>query len=259
MLVPYGRPLLGDIRTGAALTLAACATIVVTLGLAFRGQAGPDAFDQAADARVATFFAGHHGLLLWLALPGTVIPAIVISAAIAAGCLIARRLNGAVLAATAVPAATALDDALLKHLFHRTYLGYLTFPSGHTTAATALTATLAVLLLVPPQRAATRPAGVALVALACAVTVTVAAAVIGLRWHYLTDTVAGAAVGVAAVITLALLLDVGQGRRGAGRRAPTAVAREPGAVSRVPEAVSPGPAAVPREPEAVSPEPDATP
>jgi len=100
---------------------------------------------------------------------------------------------------------------------------------------------------------------VALVALACAVTVTVAAAVIGLRWHYLTDTVAGAAVGVAAVITLALLLDVGQGRRGAGRRAPTAVAREPGAVSRVPEAVSPGPAAVPREPEAVSPEPDATP
>jgi len=207
MLVPYGRPLLGDIRTGAAFTLAACATIVVTLGLAFRGQAGPDAFDQAADARVATFFAGHHGLLLWLALPGTVIPAIVISAAIAAGCLIARRLNGAVLAATAVPAATALDDALLKHLFHRTYLGYLTFPSGHTTAAAALTATLAVLLLVPPQRTETRRARAALVALACAVTVLAATAVVGLRWHYLTDTVAGAAVGIAAVMALALLLD----------------------------------------------------
>jgi len=207
MLVPYGRPLLGDIRTGAALTLAACATIVVTLGLAFRGQAGPDAFDQAADARVATFFAGHHGLLLWLALPGTVIPAIVISAAIAVGCLIARRFNGAVLAVTAVPAATALNDALLKHLFHRTYLGYLTFPSGHTAAAAALTAVLAVLLLVPPQRTETRRARAALVALACAVTALVATAVTGLRWHYFTDAVAGAAVGIAAVMALALLLD----------------------------------------------------
>lgn len=208
MLVPYGRPLLGDSRTGATLTLAACATIVVTLGLLFRGQARPDAFDQAADASVVTFFAGHHGLLLWLAVPGTVIPAIVISAAIAAGCLVARRLNGAMLAVTAVPAATALDDALLKHLFHRTYLGYLTFPSGHTTAATALTTTLAVLLLAPPQRTGTRRARATLVALACAVTVTVAAAVVGLRWHYLTDTVAGAAAGIAVVVALALLLDL---------------------------------------------------
>jgi membrane-associated phospholipid phosphatase len=219
MLVPYGRPLLGDTRTGATLTLAACVTIVVALGLLFHGQAGPDAFDQAADASVVTFFAGHHGLLLWLALPGTVIPAIVISAAIAAGCLIARRLNGAVLAVITVPAAAALDDALLKHLFHRTYLGYLAFPSGHTTAATALTATLAVLLLVPPQRTQTRRPRAALVALACAVTVTVATAVVGLRWHYLTDTVAGAAVGIAVVMALALVLDVTRrpGRRHARR------------------------------------------
>ena len=34
-----------------------------------------------------------------------------------------------------------------------------------------------------------------------------AAAVIGLRWHYLTDTVGGAAVAVAVVVGLALLLD----------------------------------------------------
>jgi membrane-associated phospholipid phosphatase len=207
MLVPRGRPLLGDSRAWITLTLAGCVTVVVALGLLLRGQAGPDGFDGAADAPVVTFFAGHHGLLLWLALPGTPVAAIAVSAAIAAGCLIARRLNGAVLAVAAVPAATGLDDALLKHLVHRTYLGQLAFPSGHTTTAAALTATLAVLLLVPPQRAATRRARVAVVSLACAVTATVAAAVIGLRWHYLTDTVAGAAVGIAVVITLALLLD----------------------------------------------------
>lgn len=252
MLVPRRGPLLGVHRTWAVLALAGCVTVVVALGLLFRGQAGPGGFDRAADAPVVTFFAGHRGLLLWLALPGTVMPAVAVSAVAAACCLAARRLTGAVLAVTAVPAAAGLDDALLKHLFHRTYLGQLAFPSGHTTAATALTATLAVLLLVPPQRAATRPARVALVALACAVTVTVAVAVIGLRWHYLTDTVAGAAVGVAAVITLALLLDLGQGRRGTLRRAPAAVAGEPGAVSRQPGAVSP-------ESGAVSPEPGATP
>jgi membrane-associated phospholipid phosphatase len=36
----------------------------------------------------------------------------------------------------------------------------------------------------------------------------VAAAVIGLRWHYFTDTVAGAAVGIGTVCGLALLLDL---------------------------------------------------
>jgi membrane-associated phospholipid phosphatase len=245
MLVPYRGPLLGARRTWAVLTLAGCVTAVVALGLLFRGQAGPDAFDRAADAPAVTFFAGRRGLLLWLALPGTVIPAVAVSAVIAAGCLAARRLTGAVLAVTAVPAAAGLDDALLKHLFHRTYLGQLAFPSGHTTAAAALAATLAVLLLVPPQRARTRPARAALVALACAVTVTVAAAVIGLRWHYLTDTVAGAAVGVAAVLALALLLDLAQGRRGTLPRAPEAVPRAPGAVPREPGAVPPGPGARP--------------
>jgi membrane-associated phospholipid phosphatase len=32
--------------------------------------------------------------------------------------------------------------------------------------------------------------------------------VIGLRWHYFTDTVAGAAVGIGTVCALALLLDL---------------------------------------------------
>jgi membrane-associated phospholipid phosphatase len=204
-----GRPLLGDRRPRwAGLTLAACVIAVVALGLLFNGQTRPDGFDSAADAPVVAFFAGHETLLLWLAAPGTVIPAVVISAAIAVCCLIARRLNGAVLAVTAVPVATGLDDALLKHLFHRTYLGQIAFPSGHTGSAMALTATLAVLLLVPPQQARTRTARVTLVAVACAITAIVATAVIGLRWHYFTDCVAGAAVGVGTVLALALLIDL---------------------------------------------------
>jgi membrane-associated phospholipid phosphatase len=140
-----------------------------------------------------------------------------------------------VLALTAVPAATALNDALLKHLFHRTYLGQVAFPSGHTGAATALTATLTVLLLAPPQRARTRAARVPVVAVACVVTAVVATAVIGLRWHYFTDCVAGAAVGVGTVLALALLLDLLAGVIGR----PAGVAGEPAAKPALPEPVGP--------------------
>jgi membrane-associated phospholipid phosphatase len=210
MLAWLGRPLLGDTRRAwAGLALAACVIVTVVLGLLFNGQTGPDGFDNAVDSPVVAFFGGHRTLLSWLAVPGTLIPAIAISAAIAVGCLIARRLNGAVLAVTAVPVAAGLNDGLLKHLFHRTYLGQIAFPSGHTAAVTALTATLAVLLLVPPQQAVTRKVCVALVAMACVIMGTVATGVIGLGWHYFTDTVAGAAVGLGTVCALALLLDLG--------------------------------------------------
>jgi membrane-associated phospholipid phosphatase len=209
MLAWLGRPLLGVTRRAwAGLALAACVIVTVVLGLLFNGQTGPDGFDNAVDSPVVAFFGGHRTLLSWLAVPGTLIPATAISAAIAVGCLIARRLNGAVLAVTAVPVAAGLNDGLLKHLFHRTYLGQIAFPSGHTASVTALTATLAVLLLVPPQQAGTRKVRVALVAMACVITATVATGVIGLGWHYFTDTVAGAAVGLGTVCALALLLDL---------------------------------------------------
>jgi hypothetical protein len=43
--------------------------------------------------------------------------------------------------------------------------------------------------------------------------VVVTAGVIGLRWHYFTDTVPGAAVGIGTVCALALLLDLPARRR----------------------------------------------
>jgi membrane-associated phospholipid phosphatase len=209
-MMPHTGPLLGDIRrTWAGLTLAACVIVVVLIGLLFKGQTAPDGFDNAVDSPVIAFSRGHGGLLLWLILPGDLIPAIAISAAIAAGCLVARRLNGAVLAVTAVPAATGLDDGLLKHLFHRTYLGALSFPSGHATCVVSMAATLAILLLVPPQQARTRTVRVVVVAFACLIAAIVAVSVIGLRFHYFTDTVAGAAVGLGTALALALLLDLG--------------------------------------------------
>ncbi|HEX3713628.1 MAG TPA: phosphatase PAP2 family protein [Trebonia sp.] len=203
-----GRPLLRDTsHTRAWAVLAACVLVTATLGLLLRGQARPDGFDSVVDAATVASFSGHRGVLPWLALPGSTVPLITVSAAIAAGCLIARRPSGLVLAVTAVPATAFLDDTVIKHLVGRTYAGQLSFPSGHTASAMTLATVLGVLLHDPARRTASRVARAALVAAACAVTVLVAAGVIGLRWHYFSDTVAGAALGTWTALVLAFLID----------------------------------------------------
>ncbi|MGH3199230.1 MAG: phosphatase PAP2 family protein, partial [Streptosporangiaceae bacterium] len=136
-----------------------------------------------------------------------------LSAVIVLACLLTGRLNGAVLAAAAVPAAVGLNDGLFKPLVHRTYLGVLSYPSGHTATMFALAATVAVLLLVPPRPARAGRFLVLIPAAACVLGGVVAVGVIGLRWHYFTDTVAGAAVGIGTVCGLALILDLPFARR----------------------------------------------
>jgi membrane-associated phospholipid phosphatase len=207
-----GRPLLGDVRrTRAWPVLATCVIVLAALGLLLRERARPDGFDSAVDSAMVASFSGHRGVLPWLALPGSTIPLITVSIAIAVGCLIARRPRGVVLAVTAVPVTAFLDDTVLKHLVGRTHLGQLSFPSGHTASAMTLATVLGVLLHDPARRTATRLARTALVAVACAVTAVVAAGVIGLRWHYFTDTVGGVALGTATVLTLAFLIDLAPG------------------------------------------------
>jgi undecaprenyl-diphosphatase len=207
-LPPY-RPLLpGSARRPAAVLLAVCTILVAILGALFAHSTGSDRFDRALDAPVITWFAHRPELAGRLAAPGSAIPAAALSAVVVLACLRTCRLNGAVLAATAVPISVGLDELLLKPLVHRTYLGILTYPSGHTTAMFALAATVTILLLVPAQRAEARRARVLIASAAYLLGGIVAAAVIGLRWHHVTDTIGGAAVGIATVCGLALTLDL---------------------------------------------------
>jgi membrane-associated phospholipid phosphatase len=195
-------------RPWAGALVACCAVLVAVLGVLVADQTQPDRFDRAVDSPVIAWFTGHQGLALWLAFPASTIPAAVLSAAIVITCLLTRRPNGAVLAAVAVPAVAALNDGLIKHLVHRTYLGLLSYPSGHTATMSALAATLTVLLLIPPRPARARLMQRLIPAAACLLAIVVAIGVIGLRWHYFTDTLAGAAEGIATVTALALLLDL---------------------------------------------------
>jgi len=224
-----GRPLLAaSARPWAGALLACCAILVAVLGVLFTHQSRADWLDHTVDSPIIIWLGGHPGLALWLAAPGTLIPAGALSAAIVVACLLTGRLNGAVLAAAAVPAAVGLDEGLLKPLVHRTYREILAYPSGHTTAIFTLAATVTVLLLVPPQPATARALRVLIPAAACVLGGVVAIAVIGLRWHYFTDTVAGAAVGIGTVCGLALILDLPAAKRWlarASRRQPTAQER----------------------------------
>jgi membrane-associated phospholipid phosphatase len=204
-----GPPLLAaPVRRWAGALLAGCVILVAVLGVLFAHQAQADWLDRAIDAPIITWSSGHPGLAVRLASPGSLIPSAVLSAAIVIVCLLTGRLNGAVLAALAVPVAVGLVESLLKPLFHRTYLGNLVYPSGHTTAMFAVAATVTVLLLVPPQPAKAKVLRIAIPAAAYVLGCVVAVAVIGLRWHYFTDTVAGAAVGIGTVCGLALILDL---------------------------------------------------
>ena len=203
-----GRPLLaGSARHWAAAVLVCCAAIVALLGVLFWHRTTAGWLDRAVDAPFMTWFGGHQGLALWLASPAELIPAAVLTAAVVITCLLTGRLNGALLGA-AVPAATELDERLLKPLVHRTYHGSLVYPSGHATAMFAFAATVTVLLLVPPRPARFRALRILIPAAAGVLGVVVAIAVIGLSWHYFTDTVAGAAVGIGTVCALALIVDL---------------------------------------------------
>jgi undecaprenyl-diphosphatase len=187
--------------------LGACAVIVLAIGAAFAHQATPDGFDRTVDAPVISWLGNDHTVADWMEYPGTQVPAVVLSLAMAIAALARRRMNGVVLALLADFIATRIDEWLLKPLFDRTYLGALSYPSGHVTSVVSIIAVYAVLFVIPARGSrspAWRMGGLAVLLALAVITVI---GVIGLRWHYFTDTVGGAAVGVGTVCALCLVID----------------------------------------------------
>lgn len=158
-------------------------------------------------------YGARYDLLRWLAKPGALIPVAALIVIIAVTCLVTGRVSGAVLAVVAVPVAIELTEHVLKPLTGRTKLGFLSYPSGHATATFALAAVLAVLMLNPPGRALTAVLRLIVPAAAVALACVASTAMIGLGFHYFTDTIAGAAVGIGTVTATALVLDLPGPRR----------------------------------------------
>jgi membrane-associated phospholipid phosphatase len=205
---PVPRPLLpAAARPAAVAALIACVAVTAALGALVSHGDRPRWLDAAVDSRVRASLGGHSRLLSYVALPGTPIPVIVMTAALVVACLATRRWRGAALVAVAVPAAEAVTELMLKHLIGRTLYGGLSYPSGHATSAFVLAAAATVLLTGPLQPRLAAPVRLLLALAALLVAAAVAVAVIGLGFHYFTDTVGGAAVAIGTVLATALLLD----------------------------------------------------
>jgi membrane-associated phospholipid phosphatase len=205
-------------RRPAATVALCCLVLVVALGLLFAHQNHGSAVDHAVDSWVM----GLHirsGTLELIGRLGDLPAMTVMTGALALACLAVRRLTGALLAVIGVLIASGLTEDVLKPLVHRTITvnHYVTYPSGHTTALFALSTALAVVLLSPRSGRPHPVARIGAVALAVIVSCLVAMAMIGLDFHYFTDTIGGAAVGIGVVLGTAFLLDVELVRRWLGR------------------------------------------
>jgi undecaprenyl-diphosphatase len=202
-----GRLLPAALRLPAIALLAACAAVTTALGLSVAGQSHAGRLDTAVDTWFSSALDRFPALLSFLYRLGTLGPVTVMTVALVATCVLARRWSGAVLAAVAVPAASSLTEYVLKPLVGRTLYHALTYPSGHATSMFALAGTCAVLLLCPPGGRVPGVARLLLALLALLLAAAVAAAMVAIGAHYFTDAVAGAAVGTGTVLACALIID----------------------------------------------------
>jgi membrane-associated phospholipid phosphatase len=210
-------PLLGaQARKPASIVAVGCLIIVVALGVASAHQSHGDAIDRGVDSWIIGLHVSSR-VLSGLSMLGGGVEMTVLTSVLAISCLVARRLSGAVLAVVSVLIAAALTERVLKPLVHRTIAGDLTYPSGHTTGVFALVTVVAVVVLGSQSRRDWFTARIAGVIAAAVIASAVGFAMIGLQYHYFTDTVGGAAVGIGSVLGIAFLLDADLIRRRLGR------------------------------------------
>lgn len=194
--------------------VAACAIVVAVLGIWLAHTAHSDAFDTLVDGWVLNTVQpwvhthlGGHQIIANTRLIGNPKRVTIICAVLFGGCLLLRRVRGALLIAIAVPLAGAITEFALKPLFDRKMDGFLAYPSGHVTGVSAMAVAVLVLLVGPARPPLPAPVRWLLVAVVTLVVLAVMVAVIALHDHYFTDTVGGVAVGTATVLLTAMALD----------------------------------------------------
>ncbi len=208
------RPLLpAAARRPAAVIAVACAVVTLVLGVLIARTSHAGLLDKSVDAGIQQSLGAHRGALRLLADAGQPAEVAVLTAVIVLVCFAARRVNGAMLAVLSITVSVVLTELVLKPLFGRTLGGYLVYPSGHTGRAFTLAAVTVVLLLNLPGRRRCRPLTAAVAAVTMLAASAVAVAMIGLKYHYFTDTVGGAALAIAVVLGTSLVLDTDGIRR----------------------------------------------
>jgi membrane-associated phospholipid phosphatase len=187
-------PLIGTLKKRIIIGIVLLVGVAVG-GAYFAYRPGPTPLDSLA-FRILPSEYTHHYLTYFadLGRPRAVIPGVIISSFIAF--FWDRRRALSCLLAPLV--AICITEYLAKPAVGRTFGGTLCYPSGHMTAVTALVC--AFVIAVPPRwRMLAAVAGL----LVC---LGVGPALILLRWHFLTDVIAGASVSIASTLIIDSLL-----------------------------------------------------
>jgi undecaprenyl-diphosphatase len=193
------------LRAPAVALAIAGAVILVVPAVFTTGETAPGRLDNWIQPHVNAPAAAWTGTLVvdWFGGPAGRLLALLLVTAL---CLLTRRYRLALTSVTAVVAVTALST-ILKHVVdRRIHDGFLSYPSGHTAAATAVCLVLGLLLsdlLMLGRVAAT--------ALVLGLTLVggglMAYTQIDLTAHYPTDTLGGFGCALLVVPATALLVD----------------------------------------------------
>jgi membrane-associated phospholipid phosphatase len=194
MITPAARPAAGWVGVGLLVW-------VVVFGWTVSGQSKAGGADRDVDRWLVAHL-GDGWAVRVLADAGNPAPIVVAAAVLAAAGWWSGDRRRAALAVVAPIVTVGLCDLVLKPLFDRRLHGALVFPSGHE-AAVAGVATVLVIAVTTPRRVVRVGVAVVLAGLSVAV----ALALVAAGYHYLTDTMAGLALGVASTIGVALAID----------------------------------------------------
>lgn len=241
MLRLQRRRLIGrSARPFAVAAALLAATVTAILGSWLAGRHTVTAFDMHARVPIASHFAGHQRTAVALASLGSTGPVVLATAILAVWMLAVGRMRAAVLAVLAPPVAIAITDGVLKPLVDRSMFGGYLYPSGHTTAAFAV-ATVVVVLLLDDSSSRPRPVRWAGAVAALLVAVLVAVGLVAAGYHFFSDTIGGAGVGISVSLVIALLVDAVADRRSDAAAGPAAgpAGGPAGSSGRAPESVEP--------------------
>jgi membrane-associated phospholipid phosphatase len=197
------RPIIGHIGTRILIGLGLLGAMAV-FGVYVKHSPGPTLPDRIAFDVFPSEWQ-HHTLtyITDLGRPRVVVPGLAICFVLA---LFWDR-RRAITCILGPAAAVGLTEYIAKPAVHRMLGGSLSYPSGHMTAVATLT-TMFVMSVKPRFRKA---ALVVAIVVDCAM----AATLMLLRWHYLTDIAAGLAVSVGTILIIdaVLHIDVSQAAR----------------------------------------------
>ncbi len=221
----------------AVLTALVCWVLAALLGAWYAGQHQAGAFDSAV-ARGIDSVVGE-GSMFARVLSGPTHPVVVYPViALTIGVAVFRHWwERAMLAVAAPGLCVLLTELLLKPLFGRMHEGVYSYPSGHTVSSVAALAVAGLVITVEwPVRWRLATGGLFVLAY-----VVLAVGLVGMDYHYFTDTVGGFLVALGVTLPLTVLTDRLSARREPAGPATARPAGTPpgGTSSDIPRSASP--------------------